>query len=330
MRKILITGGAGFIGSHITERVCANFPDARVIVLDKMTYAADVNHLLPLLIEERIQLVVGDVCDFSLARQAIQGCDLVIHAAAESHVDRSFHSSILFTQANTLGTHTIMEACRDTGVPRIIHVSTDEVYGEVLMQESDETSPLNPTNPYSASKAAAEMIVNGYRHSFKLPVIIVRANNVFGTRQYPEKLIPRAIMSLIQGTRVPLHGDGKNVRHYLAAQDFANAIVTLAERGVINEIYNIGSPDEFANHQVVKFICEEFGANFDDSVKYIYDRPFNDLRYAISWEKIGSLGWRPQMSLRATLPSIVAWYKENAEHIIRRVIDVPVDHGPRA
>ncbi len=318
MRKILITGGAGFIGSHITERMCAAYPGAEIVVLDKMTYAADVNYLLPLIQNDRIQLIVGDICDFDLCRRVIKGCDLVIHAAAESHVDRSFHGSILFTQTNTLGTHTIMEACHMWKVPRVIHVSTDEVYGEVLDGACDETWILNPTNPYSASKAAAEMIVNGYRHSFKLPVIIVRANNIFGIRQFPEKLIPRCIMSLIEGKKLPLHGTGKNVRHFLAATDFANALVMLVERGAINEVYNIGSPDEFANHEVVRMICKEFKADFESTVQYVSDRPFNDRRYAISWEKIANLGWRPQHSLPEELPGIVAWYQENARRLQRR------------
>ncbi len=318
MRKILITGGVGFIGSHVTEQVCAAFPKAEVIVLDKMTYAADVHNVLPLIANDRIRLVVGDVCDFELATRVIHGCDLVIHAAAESHVDRSFHNSIVFTRSNTLGTHTIMEACREMKVERVIHVSTDEVYGEVLSGQADENSPLNPTNPYSASKAAAEMIVNGYLHSFKLPVIMVRANNIFGIRQFPEKLIPRAIVSLIAGEKIPIHGTGTNVRHFLAATDFAHALVMLIQRGKTNEIYNIGSPDELPNLDVVRMICKEFGADFDDSVEFVQDRPFNDRRYAISWEKISRLGWRPQHSLPEEMPSIVAWYKENAVRMCRR------------
>ena len=213
--------------------MCEAFPDSQVVVLDKMTYAADINYLLPLIASGRIELSVGDVCDFELCKQVISGCDLVVHAAAESIVDRSFHSSIMFTQTNALGTHTILEACRVAKVPRIIHVSTDEVYGEVLASHCDETGVLNPTNPYSASKAAAEMIVNGYRHSFKLPMIIIRANNVFGIRQFPEKLIPCSIMSLIAGKKIPLHGDGRNVRHYLSASDLADALVLLTKRGII-------------------------------------------------------------------------------------------------
>jgi UDP-glucose 4,6-dehydratase len=319
MRKILITGGAGFIGSHITEDICRSYPDARVVVLDRMTYAADISYIMPLIQSQRVQLAVGDICDYDFCARQIESCDLVIHAAAESHVDRSFHSSLLFSQTNVVGTHTIMEACRVAGVPRIIHVSTDEVYGEVLSGATDEQGVMNPTNPYSASKAAAEMVVNGYRHSFKLPVIVIRANNVCGIRQFPEKLIPRCIMSLIIGEKIPLHGDGSNVRHYLCANDFASALTLLVEKGIINETYNIGSPDEFSNRTVAQMICEAFGANFSKSVEFVADRPFNDRRYAISWEKISNLGWAPQRSLPTEVPAIVAWYKANAANLLERM-----------
>ncbi|MGA7675048.1 MAG: GDP-mannose 4,6-dehydratase [Rhizomicrobium sp.] len=316
MRKILLTGGAGFIGSHIAEHLCLAFAGCEIVVLDKMTYAADFLYIVDLVAEGRVKLVVGDVCDYDLCLRLMQGCDVVIHAAAESHVDRSFGSSILFTQTNTLGTHTILEACRIAKVPRIIHVSTDEVYGEVLTGECDELQTLNPTNPYSASKAAAEMVVNGYRHSFKLPVITVRANNIFGIRQYPEKLIPRAIMSLIGGRKIPLHGSGTNVRHYLSAHDFAEALVLLIRNGRELETYNIGSPDEYTNRYVVEMICREFGADFESSVIMVDDRPFNDRRYSISWKKMSALGWGPRKHLLEELPTIVAWYRENANHIL--------------
>lgn len=315
MRKILITGGAGFIGSHFVEAVAAAFPDHRIIVLDKMTYAGDIAYIAPLIEARRAQLVVGDICDFDLCVKLVENCDIVVHAAAESHVDRSFHSSIMFTHTNAMGTHTMMEACRVVGVPRIIHVSTDEVYGEVLSGEVDEDGVMNPTNPYSASKAAAEMIVNGYRHSFKLPVIVVRANNVFGIRQFPEKLIPRCIMSLIDGKTIPLHGDGTNTRHYLAAEDFASALVLLINKGMINETYNIGSKDEFANRDVARMICEQFNLSFDSSVVLVQDRPFNDRRYSISWDKISALGWKPRFHLPEKIPEIVAWYRKHADMI---------------
>jgi len=318
MRKILITGGAGFIGSHFVAALAVAFPNCRLTVLDKMTYAADIAYVAPLMESGQVQLVVGDICDYNLCLKLAQGCDLVVHAAAESHVDRSFHSSMLFTQTNALGTHTIMEACRSAKVPRIIHVSTDEVYGEVLAGECDETGEMNPTNPYSASKAAAEMIVNGYRHSFKLPVIVVRANNVYGIRQFPEKLIPRCIMSLIDGEKIPLHGDGSNVRHYLAAPDFAAALVLLAIKGKVNEIYNIGSNEEHRNRDIARLICEQFNTSFEDSVKFVKDRPFNDRRYSISWDKISHLGWKPKHSLPKDIPMIVDWYRKNADAIRNR------------
>lgn len=322
MRKILITGGAGFIGSHFVEALVAAYPEHRIIVLDKMTYAADIAYIAPLLEQHRVQLVMGDICDFETTRKLVQDCDLVVHAAAESHVDRSFHSSILFTQTNALGTHTVMEACREVGVPRIIHVSTDEVYGEVLSGEVDETGELNPTNPYSASKAAAEMIVNGYRHSFKLPVVVVRANNVYGIRQFPEKLIPRCIMSLIDGKKIPLHGDGSNVRHYLAAPDFASALVLLARKGEINETYNIGSREEYPNYEVVRMLCEQFDVMFKDSVQFVSDRPFNDRRYSISWDKISELGWKPERSLKRDIPMVVNWYRNNADAVREKLKDL--------
>jgi UDP-glucose 4,6-dehydratase len=323
VRTILITGGAGFIGSHFTEALADAYPGHRIIVLDKMTYAADVSYIQPLLDRNRVQLVIGDICDFDTCRKLLQDCDLVVHAAAESHVDRSFHSSILFTHTNALGTHTVMEACREAGVPRIIHVSTDEVYGEVLAGEVDENGEMNPTNPYSASKAAAEMIVNGYRHSFNLPVVVVRANNVYGTRQFPEKLIPRTIMSLIDGKKIPLHGDGSNVRHYLAARDFASALVLLARKGEINEAYNIGSREEYPNREVVRMICEQFNAAFDDCVEFVADRPFNDRRYSISWEKISRLGWKPKCSLKDGIPTVVDWYRKNVDSMRVKLNDLP-------
>jgi dTDP-glucose 4,6-dehydratase len=283
-----------------------------------MTYAADFLNIIDLMTDGRVKFVVGDVCDYDLCLPLTQGCDVVIHAAAESHVDRSYGSSILFTRTNTLGTHTILEACRIANVPRIIHISTDEVYGEVLTGECNELQTLNPTNPYSASKAAAEMVVNGYRHSFKLPVITVRANNIFGIRQYPEKLIPRAIMSLITGRKIPLHGSGTNVRHYLSVHDFVEALVLLIHNGRDFETYNVGSPDEYTNRFVVEKICNEFGADLESNVIIVEDRPFNDRRYSISWKKMSALGWRPRKRLLGELPSIIAWYRKNTSYILKQ------------
>lgn len=312
MRKILITGGAGFIGSHIVEHFVGRFPGASITVLDKMTYAADFRNIGELLERGLVNLVVGDVADYALCERLVTGCDLVIHAAAESHVDNSFHSSLLFTQTNVLGTHTIIEACRAKRVPRILHVSTDEVYGEVLDGAASEQSSLNPTNPYSASKAAAEMIINGYIHSFGIPVVMIRANNVFGTRQYPEKLIPRCCLSLLRKQRIPLHGNGQNIRHYLSARDLAEAVEIVALHGKVHEVYNVGSPHEFRNIEVATMICEVFEVDPADALEFVQDRPFNDRRYSVVWDKITELGWSPRYALRTELADVAAWYRLNA------------------
>ena len=319
MKKIVITGGAGFIGSHITERMCEAFPDCIVTVLDKMTYAADISYILPLILAKRVELAVGDVCDYNFCVDLLADCDLLIHAAAESHVDRSFQNSMLFSHTNAVGTNVILEACRAAKVPRIIHISTDEVYGEILSGAPDENGTLNPTNPYSASKAAAEMIVNGYRHSFKLPIVIIRANNICGPRQFPEKLIPRSIMALLIGDAIKLHGNGENTRHYLHAMDFADALALLALNDVRDGVFNIGSPDEFTNTEVANMICRALDINSQKAIRFVADRPFNDRRYAISWDKITQLGWKPKRTLPKELPAIVQWYKKHADSVLARM-----------
>lgn len=311
MRKVVITGGAGFIGSHIVEHIKFQHPDATVVVLDKMTYAADFRNVAGLLNKNEIELIVGDICDFELCANVMDGCDLVIHAAAESHVDHSFHSALSFTRTNVSGTHAVLEAARVNKVPRFIHISTDEVYGEVLAGAADEQALLDPTNPYSASKAAAEMIIKGYMHSFNLPIIIVRANNVFGKRQFPEKLIPKCCVSLLSGRRIPLHGNGENTRHYLSANDLASAVELIARKGGIHEVYNVGSDEEYRNIDVAKMICQAMGIDFSSAIHFVADRPFNDRRYAVVWDKITHLGWSPKFRLDQSIASIVDWYRNN-------------------
>ncbi|GGB47999.1 dTDP-glucose 4,6-dehydratase [Tistrella bauzanensis] len=326
MPKIVITGGAGFIGSHITDHICEQFPDYDVVVFDKMTYAADIRNIQHLVANERIELVVGDICDFDLACRVVDGADYVVHAAAESHVDNSFGNSLLFTMTNVYGTHAMMEACRRMGVKRIVHVSTDEVYGEVLDGAADESTVLNPTNPYSASKAGAEMIISGYLHSYRMPIVTVRGNNIYGIRQYPEKIIPRFSLLLECGKKLTIHGAGNNRRHFLAAEDFAAAIVLLMRKGEIGEIYNIGSEDEFENIIVAGMIAQTFGYALDDVVEYVPDRPFNDRRYAIDSRKIRELGWAPERHLLDDLPRVVGWYRENAPRF-RRLMATFEGHG---
>jgi UDP-glucose 4,6-dehydratase len=312
MSKIVVTGGAGFIGSHVAEHLAETYKDAEIVILDKMTYAAHYDNIKHFLHGDQVRLVVGDICDLDLCNRVLEGADLLIHLAAESHVDNSFRNSITFTMSNTLGTHNLLEASRTHEVPKIIHISTDEVYGEVLAEGVDESACLNPTNPYSASKAGAEMLVMSYLKSFKMPIIRTRANNIFGIRQFPEKLIPRCCLSLIRGEKIPLHGNGMHVRHYLDARDFAESVVLLIEKGVDGEVYNIGSNDELTNCQVAETICKHFGVSAKENIEFVGDRPFNDQRYAVSTKKIEQIGWKIKRNLLEELPRVVAWYKENA------------------
>ena len=311
MNKILITGGAGFIGSHVLERIIAAYPDTSITILDKMTYAADYQNIVHLLNPSKCRLIVGDVCDLDLCLELTRGTDCVIHMAAESHVDNSFGNSLTFTRSNALGTHTLLEAARVADVKLFVHVSTDEVYGEIDDGEFTEASPLLPSNPYSGSKAAADMIVHSYVCSFKMPVIKVRSNNIFGIRQYPEKIIPRFTLQKLQGKPMSIHGDGSNRRRYLAAEDFAEAITTLMAHGKVGEIYNIGTTDEFTNLEIAALICESLGGTVEDSVTYVGDRPFNDSRYAVKFDKISALGWKPRHNLQDEIDKVTNWYREN-------------------
>ncbi|MEJ8476989.1 GDP-mannose 4,6-dehydratase [Roseibium algae] len=312
MTKVVITGGAGFIGSHIVDRFVMD-ADTEVTIFDKMTYAADYRNIASHIENNRVALIVGDICDEVAVWKALEGADIVIHAAAESHVDHSFNNSALFTKTNVLGTHTLLEAARQLNVRRFVQISTDEVYGEVLSGEADEDYPLSPTNPYSASKAAAEMIACGYITSFRMPIVMIRANNVYGIRQFPEKLIPRSIIEIIKGGYIPVHGSGRNRRHYLLAQEAAEAIYFIAYHGVTFETYNIGSVEEFENIDVIGKICRVMDINVDDVVKFVEDRPFNDRRYAINAQKLEKLGFQPSVTFDVELPKIIDWYRLNSE-----------------
>ncbi len=311
MKKIVITGGAGFIGSHIVDEFIEKYPDANIVVLDKMTYAADIRNIQRHIENKNFKLIVGDICNIDTCARALEGADLLIHAAAESHVDNSFGSSLDFSKTNVFGTHCVMETCRRLNVPKIIHVSTDEVYGEVLEGTAFEDALLKPTNPYSASKAAAEMIINGCIQSFKLPVIMIRANNLFGERQFPEKIIPKFMLMLMQDQKLTLHGDGKNKRHFLAVRDFSNALTILVEKGIIGECYNIGTTQEYENVQIAKKLCGIFNLDPEKYITYVEDRPFNDGRYAVNWDKITDLGWKPTTLLTDKLADMAQWYLNN-------------------
>lgn len=319
MHRIVITGGAGFIGSHVTERIARDYPDARIVIVDKMTYAADIQNLAGVLDWRQRHLKVGDVCDFEFCLSVTKDADCVIHLAAESHVDNSFGNSMQFTRSNTLGTHTLLEACRLNNVPRIVHVSTDEVYGEIAEGYHTESSILNPTNPYSASKAAADMVAMSYIRSFSLPLLIVRSNNVFGIRQFPEKIIPRFILCGLRGEKMPLHGSGEHRRRFLAVEDFSEAISMLVKSGAPHEIYNIGAEEEYATREIARMICRELDLPFEGTVVFTPDRPFNDCRYAVNSDKLEAMGWKPRVYLSQALKGIVDWYREHQD----RYVSVP-------
>ncbi|MDB4427358.1 GDP-mannose 4,6-dehydratase [Porticoccaceae bacterium] len=311
MNKIVITGGAGFIGSHVFDYFSDKFNKSEIVILDKMTYAADVRNIPDILKNDSHRLMVGNLISLDACLNATKDADLVLNLAAESHVDNSFNNSLVFTESNTLGTHTLMEACKRNGVKKIIHISTDEVYGENVEGSFKESSALNPTNPYSASKASAEMIVKSYYKSFKLPVITVRANNIYGIRQFPEKIIPRFILRALSGLPLHLHGNGANLRHYLAASDFAKALELLVYKGKIGQAYNIASDNELSNIEMAELINSHIRPDDKDNIEFIADRPFNDGRYAVDDSEIRKLGWAPGRSVIDDIPEIIDWYKIN-------------------
>jgi UDP-glucose 4,6-dehydratase len=309
-KKIFITGGAGFIGSHISEEMFNTFKKSKIIILDKLTYAGKKIYLKKILSSNRVKFIKGDIRNYNLYKKYLKNVDIAINVAAESHVDNSFKSPISFTSTNTLGAHIFLLNCIENKVNKILHVSSDEVYGEKIIGKCNENQKINPTNPYSASKAAAEIIINSHKFAYKKDIITVRGNNVYGVRQYPEKLIPRCILNLIRNKKIPIHGNGRNLRFYLSAKDFARAI-SLLVRKKDRGIYNIGSETEFRNIDIAKKICEIFNKNPKNYIKYINDRPYNDKRYSVSTDKIKKLGWQPKDKLINDLPEIIRWYKQN-------------------
>jgi len=310
-KKILITGAAGFIGSHLAEKLYNFFSKSQFILFDKITYAANKKYLKDLLNKKNVKFVKGDLLNLKILETNLKNIDLAINVAAESHVDNSFGNSLIFTQTNTLGTHNFLEACRKQRVRKIIHVSTDEVYGENLGKPFDEKQSLNPTNPYSASKAGADMMVNAYKKSYKLDINTVRANNIYGTRQYPEKLISKTIYNFIHNKKMTIHGKGNSYRYYLSVQDFCDGILQIINRGKFQEIYNIASDKKYKVTHVIKIISNYLNKNFKKNTKYVSNRPFNDRIYNINCNKLKKLSWRAQRNLKDDIPFIINWYKVN-------------------
>ena len=309
--RFIVTGGAGFVGSHIVDFLLQTYPNAEVVILDKITYAASKNNLARALkqFSDRCRLVVLDLADYHSVRETLERGDIVIHAAAESHVDNSFKSSLIFSETNCLGTHNLLQASLEACVDSFLHISTDEVYGENTTDRPfTEMQMLNPTNPYSASKAAAEMMVTAYQKFCNFKSFVIRSNNIFGPRQYPEKLIPRSIMRLKKGLPIELHGNGENRRSYLHVEDFCKAVDSVLKNGLDGHIYNVGSQFEKSNLEVASVLVDRMGGRFDKSIIFVDDRPFNDHRYWVSSEKVESLGWKQQRSFDEEIDKLVEWY----------------------
>ena len=310
-KKIFITGAAGFIGSHLTEKLHNYFRKSQFILFDKITYAANKKYLKKLLKKKNVKFVKDDLLNLKSLEKSLKNVDLALNVAAESHVDNSFGNSLIFTQTNSLGTHCFLEACRKQKVKKIIHVSTDEVYGENLDRPFKENQTLNPTNPYSASKAGGDMMVNAYKKSYKLNINTVRANNIYGTRQYPEKLISKTIYNFIHNKKMTIHGKGNSYRYYLSVQDFCDGILQIINRGKFQEIYNIASDKKYKVTHVIKIISNYLNKNFKKNTKYVSNRPFNDRIYNINCNKLKKLSWRAQRNLKDDIPFIINWYKVN-------------------
>lgn len=310
-KNILITGGCGFIASNVINHLFEKNENIFIYNIDILNYCSDIHNVIP---HKNYKFIKGDICSPDLIKFILEeyNIDTIMHFAAQSHVDNSFGKSLDFTRDNVFGTHNLLECSRLYGkIKRFIHVSTDEVYGEVSMNETcHEKSLLNPTNPYAASKAAAEFMVRSYGHSFKLPIIITRGNNVYGPRQYPEKLIPKFIKLLLNDEKCTIHGEGLSRRNFLHVYDVAKAFHKILYEGQLNETYNIGTEDEYSVIDIlrllVKFIKDD--DNYMDYGEFVRDRDFNDFRYSVNSDKLIQLGWSREINFEEGLRETILWY----------------------
>jgi dTDP-glucose 4,6-dehydratase len=313
--RVLVTGGAGFIGSHyVRQAMSGAFPalaGAEVVVLDKLTYAGNPANLAPVADEPRFRFVQGDICDGALVSELMTGVDLVVHFAAESHVDRSILGSADFVLTNVLGTQTLLQAALGAGVGKFVHVSTDEVYGSIAEGSWSEDHVLEPNSPYSASKASSDLLARAFHRTHGLPVCVTRCSNNYGPYQFPEKVIPLFVTNLLDGARVPLYGDGLNVRDWLHVDDHCRGIQLVAEGGRPGEIYNIGGGTELTNRELTERLLAALGAGWD-RVEQVPDRLGHDRRYSVDITKISTeLGYRAEVPFDQGLADTVRWYREN-------------------
>lgn len=311
-RRYLVTGGAGFIGSNFVRYVLTHEAKAQVVNLDLLTYAGVESTVAELDALGRHQFVRGDIRDPALVDSLVADVDVVVHFAAESHVDRSIDGPTVFLDTNVVGTGVLIDAARRHGVGTFVHVSTDEVYGSIEVGFAPETAALNPSSPYSASKAGSDLLVSSYAVTFDYPAIITRCTNNYGPYQFPEKLIPLFVTNLMEGKKVPLYGDGRNERDWLYVEDHCAAIYLLINEGEKGEIYNIGADAQVPNIELTKRLLDIF--DLDESwIERVPDRPGHDLRYAVDSTKIRKLGWAPAHSLDERLADTVDWYRRRED-----------------
>lgn len=308
--KLLVTGGAGFIGSHFIRHILAKYPHYEVINLDKLTYAGDLENCKDYADNPKYKFVEGDITDRKLVDEWGEQVDVIVNIAAETHVDNSIEEPAVFLQTNVLGTQVLLEAAKKYGHKRYIQVSTDEVYGDRLEGSFKETDKLTPSNPYSASKAAGDLLCLAYKRTYGTPVIVSRCSNNYGPNQYPEKLIPLFIKKLLAGEKVPIYGDGSNIRDWLHVTDHCKAIDLILHKGTIGEIYNVSANEEHSNLEVTRMLLELLGLS-EDRIEYVKDRPGHDLRYSIDASKISSeLGWKSEVTFEKGFAEMVEWYRK--------------------
>lgn len=307
--KLFVTGAAGFIGSNYVRQVL-NTSDDEITVFDALTYAGNLDNLKDMADNPRMRFVRGDIVDRKSVADAMDGHDAVVHFAAESHVDRSISSPDEFVRTNCDGTNVVCDIARQVGVDRFLHISTDEVYGSIEEGSFRETDRLGPRSPYSASKAGSDLIALSYFTTYGLPVIITRSSNNFGPYQFPEKVIPLFVTNLLDGKKVPLYGDGMNVRDWCFVDDNCAGVDLVLRKGLVGEIYNIGAGNEVPNRHLTQRLLELCGAD-EDSIEYVTDRPGHDRRYSIDTTKVEQLGWCPERKLDEALEATVTWYRDN-------------------
>ncbi|MFF3617271.1 dTDP-glucose 4,6-dehydratase [Streptomyces sp. NPDC002580] len=312
MERVLVTGGAGFIGSHFVKRILRADDIAQVTVLDALTYAGHIENLGEAFLSPKLAFIHGNILDAGLVEALVREHTAIVHFAAESHVDRSFFAAGTFLSTNVLGTQTLVDAAMRHGISKFVHVSTDEVYGPLPQGSATEADPLRPTVPYAASKAASDMVALSYFHTYGVPVCVTRSSNNYGPHQHPEKIIPLFATRLLRNQQITLHGQGQHVRNWLHVEDNCAGIELALRAGVPGDVYNIGGGTDFTNKELTDRILRLCGADWD-SVTYVPDRRSNDLRYSMAWTKLAGLGYRPEHDFEDGLAETIDWYRRSPD-----------------